>query len=378
MNLPAPFVYRHGTRQVVFGWGRVSELGVLARGHGARRCVLAIDSAFRDSELQHRIVAELRVATGSMPLFYCVPAREPDIEVVDACHAVFAEADPDLIVAVGGGSTMDAAKVARMMLVNPGGAAAIAGFDVPHRPHASLFVGVPTTSGTGSEVSEMAVIGQAGSDIKLRYRSAALPFHVALLDPELTLSLPPKVTAHTGFDAFTHALEGYVSRSANLMTEPLSQNALRLLHDWLPVAVEDPSHKAARCHCMIASMQAAIAYNTSQLGLCHALAAPLGAMFHVAHGLANAIALPAVTAFNQSWFGDKAPVIAALLDAPAAAEGVARLRKRVGLEIGLDSVVPDGAGRDALASAAMRSGNMPHNPRDAQWDDVRAVVEAMR
>ncbi len=133
---------------------------------------------------------------------------------------------------------------------------------------------------------------------------------MALLDPELTLSLPPRITAHTGFDAFTHALEGYVSRSANLMTEPLSLNAIRLLHDWLPVAVDDPSHRAARCHCMIASMQAAIAYNTSQLGLCHALAAPLGAMFHVAHGLANAIALPVVTAFNESCLGEKAPVIA--------------------------------------------------------------------
>jgi len=362
----------------VFGWGRVSQLGVLARDHRSRRCALAIDSAFHDTELQHRIMADLRAATGTVPRVYCVPPREPDTGVVDACHAVFAEADPDLIVAVGGGSTMDAAKVARMMLVNPGGAAAIAGFDVPHRPHPSLFVGVPTTSGTGSEVSEMAVIGQAGSDIKLRYRSAALPFQVALLDPELTLSLPPRITAHTGFDAFTHALEGYVSRSANLMTEPFSLNAMRLLHTWLPVAVEDPSHRAARCHCMIASMQAAIAYNTSQLGLCHALAAPLGAMFHVAHGLANAIALPAVTAFNQSWFGDKAPVIAALLAAPAAATGVERLRTRIGLDIGLDAVVPDAAGRDALASAAMKSGNMPHNPRSAQWDDVRAVVEDMR
>ncbi len=378
LDLPPPFVFRHSTRQVIFGWGQLDHVGALARGHGARRCALAIDEVFRDTDLHRRLTKVLGDATGTVPTIYFVPAREPDIDVTNACHALFAETDPDMIVAIGGGSTMDAAKVARMMLVNPGGAAAIAGFDVPHRPHPSLFVGVPTTSGTGSEVSEMAVIGQTGSDIKLRYRSEALPFHVALLDPELTVSLPRGVTANTGFDAFTHALEGYVSRSANLMTEPFSWNAMRLLHTWLPVAVEDPSHRAARCHCMIASMQAAIAFNTSQLGLCHAIAAPLGAMFHVAHGLANAIALPAVTAFNESWIGGKAPVIAELLAAPTAAEGVARFRSRVGLEIGLDSVVPDAMGRDALALAAMKSGNMAHNPRSARWEDVRAVVEAMR
>lgn len=377
-NLPPRFVFRHSTRQIIFGWGVISELGELARQHGARRSAIVFDGVFRDTEMLDGIVRQLTASTDADPAVYFVPPHEPDTDVVDACHAVLRVADPDLIVAVGGGSTMDAAKVARTMLENPGGAAAIAGFDVDHRPHRSLFIGVPTTAGTGSEVSEMAVISQPGSDIKLRYRSTALPFHIALLDPALTLSMPRAVTAHTGFDAFTHALEGYVSNAANAMTEPLSHNAMTLLARWLPIAISEPGHREARSYCLLGSMQAAVAFNTTQLGLCHALSAPLGAMHHVAHGRANALALPAVTAFNEPAMGAKAAVIARILAAPTAALGVARFRAAIGLDGSLDDIITDAAGRDALAHAALKSGNLRYNPRAVGLDEVRGVIEAMR
>jgi alcohol dehydrogenase class IV len=222
------------------------------------------------------------------------------------------------------------------------------------------------------------VISQPGSDVKLRYRSAALPFHVALLDPELTVSLPRAVTANTGFDAFTHALEGYVSNAANVLTEPLSLSALTLLARWLPVALDAPADREARSGCLLASMQAAIAFNTTQLGMAHALSAPLGAIHHVAHGYANALALPAVTAFNEPALGAKAQAIARILGAPTAALGVYRLRAALGLDRSLDEVVPDAAARDALARAALKSGNMRTNPRSAGFDEVRGVIEAMR
>jgi alcohol dehydrogenase class IV len=125
-------------------------------------------------------------------------------------------------------------------------------------------------------------------------------------------------------------------------------------------------------------MQAAIAFNTTQLGLAHALSAPLGAIYHVAHGYANALALPAVTAFNEPALGEKAAVIARALDAPSAALGVARFRATLGLDRSLDEVVPDAAGRDAIAHAALKSGNLRYNPRRAGFDEVRGVIEAMR
>lgn len=378
MNEPGPFEFRHPTRRVIHGWGALGRLPGIAKSHGARRAAVVADACFRGTPMLDRLSAALGDGFDRPAVVHFVPPREPDTESVEECHRTLARADPDLVVAIGGGSTMDAAKVARIMLANPGAAADLAGFDRPLRAHPSLAVGVPTTAGTGSEVSEMAVVSQAGSDVKLRYRSAAMPFDVALLDPELTVSMPRGVTAQTGFDAFTHALESYVSRGANLMTEPLSFAALVHLARWLPVACDEPANREARSWCLIASMQAAIAFNSTQLGLCHAIAAPLGALHHVVHGLANAIALPAVVAFNEPALGAKGAAIAGALGAPTAREGVARLRERVGLDRGLDSFAPSAAQRDAIAQAAVKSGNLAFNPRPASVDDVRRVLEAMR
>ncbi len=378
MSEPGPFEFRHPTRRILFGWGVIDRLSEIAKAHGARRAALVTDACFRDSALVERVTGALTDGFDRPPVVHFMPSREPDTDGVGDCHRALAAADPDLVVAMGGGSTMDAAKVARIMLANPGTASELAGFDRRHVPHPSLAIGVPTTAGTGSEVSEMAVVSEAGSDVKLRYRSAALPFDVALLDPELTVSMPRVVTAQTGFDAFTHALESYVSRGANLMTEPMSRSALSLLARWLPVACDEPTHREARAWCLVASMQAAVAFNSTQLGLCHAIAAPLGALHHVVHGLANAIALPAVVAYNEPMFGAKARVVAEALGAPTAREGVARLRERVGLDRGLDEFVASDAERAAIARAAVKSGNMAFNPRPADFDAVRGVVEAMR
>ncbi|CAN5809693.1 ethanolamine utilization ethanol dehydrogenase EutG [soil metagenome] len=373
-----PFTFRHSTREIIFGWGAADGLGKLAVRGGGRRVALVVDSVFRDSAMLSDLVGQLSEATGADPTVCFVPPHEPDTEVVDACLSSMRSGDPDVVIAIGGGSTMDAAKVARVMLANAGSAADLAGFDVAHEPHRSLFIGVPTTAGTGSEVSEMAVISQTGANVKLRYRSTALPFHIALLDPRLTVSMPASVTAQTGFDAFTHALEGHVSKSANIMTEPLSLNAMALLARWLPTAVHEPDNREARSACLLASMQAAMAFNTSQLGLCHAIAAPLGALYHVAHGRANALALPAVTAFNETVLGDKGRVIAELLGARSASLGVARLRTEVGLDGSLDELGIDAAGRESIAVAALLSGNIAHNPRAVDLEASRAVVEAMR
>ena len=378
MDLSARFEFRHSTRQILFGWGVRAELGRLAQQHGARRCAIVADAIFRDAPVLHALRDVLGTAGSTTAAVFWVPPHEQDTAVVEACHQVLQSVDPDMVIAVGGGSTMDAAKVARIMLSNPGGVVANAGFDMPHQPHRSLFVGLPTTAGTGSEVSEMAVISRHGSDIKLRYRSAALPFHVAVLDPELCLSMPRQVTAQTGFDAFTHALEAHVSTAANVMTEPLSLHALMLLAQWLPIAVEHGDHRQARSACLLASMQAALAFNTTQLGLCHAIAAPLGAIYHVAHGYANALALPAVVAFNEPAMGAKAAAIAALLRAPSVGAGVAQLRQTVGLGGSLDALGIDATGREALAVAALKSGNIRFNPRPVDLDGVRGVIEAMR
>jgi 1,3-propanediol dehydrogenase/alcohol dehydrogenase len=202
--------------------------------------------------------------------------------------------------------------------------------------------------------------------------------HIALLDGKLGVSAPPKVTAASGYDAVTHAVEAYVSKAASVMTDPFAESAMRLLGAWLPVAYREPEHPAARTWCLVASCQAAIAFNSANLGLAHAISAPLGALYHVPHGLANALALPAVTAYNEAAMGAKAAAVARAFGGTSAAHGVARLRVALDLDLSLDGFVPDAAARDKVAEAAMKSGQVRMNPRLATLEHMHAILAAMR
>lgn len=373
-----PFTFLHSTPRIVFGWDSVDRLGEIAREFGAGSAVIVLDSVFRDGPLEARLEASLTPALADPPTVFAVPRHEPDTASVAACHRFLAAADADMIVAVGGGSALDTAKVARMLLANPGDVAAIAGIGTPMKPHCSHLLCVPTTAGTGSEVSESAVISDKAAGTKLIYRAPEMSAHVALLDPALTVTAPARVTACSGYDAITHAVEAYVSRMASPMTDPLALSALRLLAAGLPAACSTPTDRAARSACLIGACQAAIAFNSANLGLAHALSAPLGALHGIAHGLGNALALPAVTAYNEPRLGDKGAAIAAILDAPTPSEGLSRLRHTVGLDHGLDEFVTTEAERERLAQAALKSGQVKMNPRRADIDHMRAIIDAMR
>ncbi len=378
MQAPAPFNFVHSNRRIICAWDGVSRLGDLAREAGARRPALVMDAFFAGSATAARVQALLTEGTGNAPVCHFAPPYEPDTVGIEACAAALAPANPDFIVAIGGGSAMDLAKVARLLLANPGDAYAISGFGKTFKPHASLLVAVPTTAGTGSEVSESAIAGKTGSDIKLIFRSQEMTPQIALLDAALGVSAPPMVTAASGYDAVTHAVEAYVSNAASIMTDPLAHSAMQLLARWLPLAWREPENQAARTWCLIASTQAAIAFNSANLGLAHAISAPLGAQLHVGHGLGNALALPAVTAYNEPVLGDKGREIARIFDAPTAATAMSKLRHRLDLDLSLDNYVPDDAARERIAQAAMKSGQVRMNPRAAGIEHMRAILESMR
>lgn len=309
--------------------------------------------------------------------FHAIPNREPDTVSVTECCSALRALDPDLVIAVGGGSTMDSAKVARLMLANEGTADELAGWDRDYLEHHSRLVCVPTTAGTASEVSEMAVVSLSGSDIKLRYRSQDMAAHQALLDPELLVGLPATVTANTGFDALTHALESYVSRLASPLTDPVAWEALRRLIRWLPVSFREPANVVARGECLIGSMQAGFVFNSTQLGLAHALSAPLGAMYHVIHGVGNALVLPAVVAFNECQLGPKRNRLLELFGTEHVFEGIAAIRRDLELDLGLAEFVPN-SGLSELAVAALKSGNIPTNPRTPSEEDVLRILDHSR
>lgn len=373
-----PFTFVHSTRRVIFGWDSLVRLETLAKEFGLNRPAAVIDAYFVGSALEARLRTLLERATGSEPLLHAVPAQEPDVPGVEACAAALAPVNPDFIVVIGGGSAMDTAKVARMLLSNSGGAQAIAGPGVRMAPHASLLVAVPTTAGSGAEVSESAVIGLDGREAKLIHRSQEMTPQVALLDPALSVSASPRVTAYAGYDAVTHAVEAYVSNLSSPMTDPYAYSAMELLGKWLVTACEQPDHREARSACLIASMQAAIAFNSANLGLAHAISGPLSAQQHVAHGLGNALALPHTMAFNEPVLGTKGEVVARLFGGANASQALAALRQRIGLDISLDEFVKTDADRERLAQWAMKSGQVASNPRATTMEDVRDILEAMR
>lgn len=378
---PTPYTFFHSTRRVIVEWEGIGRLADLAREHGARRPAAVLDEYFMAMPVRERIERMLREACGAAPAVHAIPAREPDLLACEACARALDPADPDFVVVVGGGSAIDAAKVARMLLANPGPAEAITleGGAVM-KPHPSLMVAVPTTAGTGSEVSESAVIHRAGhrGDAKAIFRSQDMTPQVALLDAALTVSAPRLVSACAGYDAVTHAVESYISRMASPMTDPYARSAMELLGRWLPVVMDEPAHPEARTACLVASLQAAIAFNSANLGLAHAISGPLGAQQGVAHGLGNALALPYTIAFNRDALGDKGREIARCFGGVDPVAALAGLRHRLGLDVSLDAYVRTDAERERLAHWAMKSGQVRMNPREITLDDMRGILEAMR
>ncbi len=376
MKAPAPFTFNHATHRVVYGAGCLAQLPSMASYERRTRAFVVIDEFFIGGELQARLDDLLRPLS---PRFHGVPRHEPDTDTVEAARAALVDSDADIAIAVGGGSAMDTAKAARMAASNPGPIDDIVGpAGVFMHPHPSLFVCVPTTAGTGSEVSSSAIVAKSGTDYKMVLNSPEMSARIALLDPELSVTAPAGVTAASGYDAVTHAVEAFTSKLAGPMTDPFARSALSLLATALPVACREPENLDARAACLVGSMQAGIAFNSAHLGLAHAIAGALGALNHVPHGLANALALPWTMAYNQPALGAKGDEIAHLLGASTAAEGLSRLRCEVGLDQSLDDWVNDDTGRDNVAAGAMKSGQVRVNPRTPDAAAVRAIVEAMR
>ncbi len=376
--MTSPWLFLHSAREVAAGPGCLGRAMELARKEGRRRPALVLDPWFVGTPAALGLIGGLAEACGAAPAVHALLPGEPDLVAVEAVRAALHAAAPDLVLVLGGGSAIDAAKAARMLLSNPGPPQAIAGpAGVKMHPHDSLFIAAPTTAGTGSEVSESAVISVAGGDYKMIFRSPEMTPHVALLDPVLGVTAPPGVTAASGLDAVTHAVEAFWSLAANPVTDMLAREAMRLLAESLPAAYDRPGDLPAREACLVGSMLAAMAFNSAHLGLAHAVSGALGALHHVPHGIGNALALPHVAAFNEGAAPAKAAEVGRIFGGGTAAAALFRLRARLGLDVSLDTLVrPDRL--DGVAAGAMRSGQLRVNPRPASQDEIRALLERMR
>ncbi|MEW6347951.1 MAG: iron-containing alcohol dehydrogenase [Thermodesulfobacteriota bacterium] len=282
--------------RLLFGRGAAARLGDVAGEMGARRYLLVADPALASVGVLGPVRASLDAAGLQGAVFEDVEP-EPYLDGADRAGAQGHAVDADLVIGIGGGSAMDTAKAAAMLLTNEGKAQDYIGLNLVNVPGVPTLM-VPTTAGTGAEVTFTAVFTNRETKAKGGINSPFLFPNVAVLDPELTVPLPANVTAYTGMDALTHAIESVSSRSSTVFTEALGTCAVRLIFGNAKKAVADGTDLDARERMLMGSVLAGMALADAGVGACHALAYPLGGRYRIPHGLANAVLLPYVMDFN--------------------------------------------------------------------------------
>lgn len=372
--------------RIHFGVDTVNDLAAMVRDLGGSRVFLVIDPGVAAAGLLEQVTASLE--TDQVPFtVYDQVAPEPGLRLADQGAGLAREAGCDCVVGVGGGSAMDVAKAVSILLTNGGKAEDYIGLGKIGKSGVPKIM-IPTTAGTGAEVTFTAVFINEETSSKAGMNGDPLYPDAAILDPALTLSAPPHVTAATGIDALTHALEAYVSNQAHAISDMYALEAIDLIAGNLGKAYARGDNLEARSAVLLGSLLAGKALATAGVGLVHAMAYPLGGMHQIPHGLANAVLLPYVMAYNlmgaperfatlAEMFGVDTSAMTTREAAEASVEAVWRLNDDVEIPKSLEELgipredIPEMA-RIALTVARP----VANNPRRPQLEEVMAVYEA--
>jgi len=295
MTLPHSFTITQPT-QIHFGLKMIQTLPQVIQKLGGSNPLVVIDPGLIQAELDKRVTGPLDEAGLSYTIFSQVDP-EPGLKLADQATDIARKNNCDCVVGVGGGSAMDIAKATGILLTNGGQAVDYLGLDKINNPGVPKIM-VPTSAGTGAEVTFTAVFINEETGSKGGMNGDPLYPDATILDPELTVSMPPNITATTGIDALTHALEAYTSVQAHPISEMYSLEAIDLIFSNIRSAFADGRNMAARTNMLLGSLLGGKALATAGVGLVHAMAYPLGGMFGIPHGLANAVLLPYVTEYN--------------------------------------------------------------------------------
>ncbi|MGE5191085.1 MAG: iron-containing alcohol dehydrogenase [Deltaproteobacteria bacterium] len=378
--MPA-FDYHPRTR-VVFGPGKIAELGKLAAELGARRVLLVTDHGLENAGHPQKGIAALESAGLSVALFDEVHPN-PTTDDVEEGLAVAKSAQIDLLVGLGGGSSMDCAKGINFLLTNGGRMEDYQGANKATRPMLPM-IAVPTTSGTGSEAQSYALIAHPQTHMKMACGDPKATCRVALLDPELTVSMPASVTAATGIDALSHAVESHVCTRRNPVSQLFSRQAWQLLVRGFPAVIAAGDDIDARSKMLLGAHLAGSAIENSMLGAAHALANPLSAHFNLTHGVAIAVMLPHVVRFNAASVGGLYGELAAdarlcePVDPRAGellAEHLAALAEKGGLPVRLADCGVNRAAIPLMAAEAAQQWTGQFNPRAVDEQSLRQLYE---
>ena len=367
---------------VVVGGGVSQSLPDHARRLGLGRVLLVTDEYLLESGPVDGLVEALE-ATGIGTSVYSGTQPDPTVANVGEAMEMLHEHRGEGVIVIGGGSPIDAGKAVAIMARNPGGIAGYAGYDQFGEPGLPL-IAVPTTAGSGSEVTRATVIADEDREVKLAIYDDKLIPTVALVDYTLTLSMPRDLTAHVGLDSLVHAIEAYVSRLATPLSDMLALEAVRQISPNLRTAFREPSDEAARAGMMLGATLAGAAFSNASLGLVHGMSRPIGAHFHIPHGLSNALVFPAVTRFSLDFARGRYASIARAMgvargdasDEVASSELVEEL-KRLNEELEIPSLRELEVGAEAfeaalapMADAAIASRSPEFNPRQPSAEEI--------
>lgn len=368
---PPPFDY-HPLGRVLFGPGTLDRLPDAVQSVGGSRVLLVTDPGLEHVGHPQR-AAKLLTDAGLFVALFDGVKENPTEREVDNGVAVARENRVDVIVAVGGGSSMDCAKGVNFILTNGGRMRDYKGHDKATKPMLPS-VGIPTTSGTGSEAQSYALITDESTHMKMACGDKKAAFRVSILDPELTLSQPKGLTAVTGIDAVAHAIESFVCTKANPLSRMCSRAAFEHLEPHFETVLTSPSDLAARSQMQLGAYLAGMAIEASMLGVCHSCANPLTAHYGITHGVAIGLMLPHVIRFNAAVAGEQYEQLYG--GAERLADRVAQLVRAAGLPTSLKECGVSDSILSVLADEANQQWTARFNPRPVTDKDILGLYQA--
>ena len=370
---------------ILGGFGASERLGQEAKSIGAKRALLVTDKGVINSGTGTKIKGILEKEGIGVEIHDKV-ISDPDIACLEACLETAKKEQFDLIVGLGGGSPMDIASITSIMLTNPGTVYDYFGVNLVRNPGVPTIL-IPTTAGTGAEATPNAILTDTQEKLKKAVVSPHILPKVAIVDPLLTLSMPPTVTSSSGIDALTHAIESYTSNNATILTDLFAREAIILIARSLRTAVANGNNLDARYDMAIGSLYAGISLANAGVTAVHALAYPLGGQFNVAHGVANGLLLPYVMEFNvfgnipkfaqiAQFLGEKVESMTLLDQAYLASKAVRAIYKDIKIPQSLTDLNVPKEAIPGMAKAALNSTRlMINNPRTMTVQDIERIYE---
>ena len=369
--------------QIITGSGALNMAEETLKGLG-KKALIVTDKVM----IQVGNWAKVEAALKNQGVDYAIYSEivgEPTDVMIENGLKVYKEEGCDFLVALGGGSPIDSMKAIGSLVVNGGNISDYMGkiIDVEMPP----LVAIPTTAGTGSEATQFTIITDTKKDIKMLLKGKVLMPSLAIIDPQFTMTAPPKITAATGLDALCHAVEAYTSRKAQTLSDTFAMSAVKRIFKYLPVAFKDGQNEEARVQMSVAALEAGIAFNNASVTIIHGMSRPIGALFHVAHGLSNAMLLKECLTFALEGaydrFAELGRAVGVASDADsdkeasekflAAVEAIVKeLETPTLAEFGIDKeeffkVI------DKMAFDAMDSGSPQNTMREVTEEDVKQI-----